>query len=379
MKSLPSFLFVSHTSGIGGAELAMVETMTGLLASGHRVHAVLPQRGPLEQHLNAHKIGYHIVVYDQWTGYGRLSFVSKALFVRGFVRSARGIARVAKQVKADVVVTNTSTTPVGALGAALASKKHIWHLHEFVEEDHGLNWYFGAAFSYSLISRLSNAIICTSQAVAEKARRVMPGARRLHTIYCACNMVAKAPFDSALKAPARLLMAGSISDGKNQLEAVEAVVLLEAEGVDVELRLVGNVSPAYGQKLFKAIEKLKRPGRIYIENFEADMTGVFDKADVFLMTSRMEAFGRVLVEAQKRGLPCIGPDAGGIPEILDNGRGLLYKPGDAKDLALQISKMIGDDALRNAIARRGHEYAMAHFGIKQNAGAFAALAGEVLA
>jgi glycosyltransferase involved in cell wall biosynthesis len=62
------------------------------------------------------------------------------------------------------------------------------------------------------------------------------------------------------------------------------------------------------------------------------------KADVVLMCSRWEAFGRATVEAMLAGKPVIGTaNSGGTAELIQDGiTGLLYKAGDHDELANKI-------------------------------------------
>src|SRR5690606_12176833 len=46
----------------------------------------------------------------------------------------------------------------------------------------------------------------------------------------------------------------------------------------------------------------------------------YRRADVFCLPTRFEPFGIVFVEAMHFGVPCVGPDAWAVPEIIDDGR-----------------------------------------------------------
>ena len=71
-------------------------------------------------------------------------------------------------------------------------------------------------------------------------------------------------------------------------------------------------------------------------------------ADVVLMCSRREAFGRVTVEGMKLGKPVIGTRSGGTPEIVQEGEtGFLYAPGDAQELAAKIGHLYANRAVRD--------------------------------
>ena len=59
-----------------------------------------------------------------------------------------------------------------------------------------------------------------------------------------------------------------------------------------------------------------------------------EKADVELVCSNREAFGRVTVEAMMAGNPVIGADSGANTELIqDKKNGRIYKNGDAFDLS----------------------------------------------
>ncbi|MBN1293904.1 MAG: glycosyltransferase family 4 protein [Candidatus Latescibacteria bacterium] len=65
---------------------------------------------------------------------------------------------------------------------------------------------------------------------------------------------------------------------------------------------------------------------------------LLDVSDLFVMPSRTETIPRAMVEAMARGLPCIGSNVGGIPELLTSE--YLYPPDDAVALADKIMEVI---------------------------------------
>ena len=87
----------------------------------------------------------------------------------------------------------------------------------------------------------------------------------------------------------------------------------------------------------------------------ASVSDHLQRADLFVMPSLTEGLPRALLEAMARGLPCIGSDVGGIPELLAPGD--LVPPGDARALAHKIESVLNDPVVTKARAARNHETA----------------------
>ena len=77
-------------------------------------------------------------------------------------------------------------------------------------------------------------------------------------------------------------------------------------------------------------------------------------ADVFVLPSVIEAFGRAAVEAAAVGAPVVCPRAGGMPEIIREGfNGLLFRPGDEVDMADAILRVLMDGKLAERLRENG--------------------------
>ena len=69
-------------------------------------------------------------------------------------------------------------------------------------------------------------------------------------------------------------------------------------------------------------------------------------SDLKLLLSEKESFGLVLLEAMACGVPCIGTNIGGIPEVIKDGiSGFLVNVGDVDDAAEKSLQLLTDDAL----------------------------------
>lgn len=89
-----------------------------------------------------------------------------------------------------------------------------------------------------------------------------------------------------------------------------------------------------------------------------ELVAEFDRADLFVLPSRVEAMPRALIEAMARALPCIGTDVGAVAELLDYRS--IARPNDAVDLSQAILRLAcHPHVLTNASARNlevAHEF-----------------------
>lgn len=82
---------------------------------------------------------------------------------------------------------------------------------------------------------------------------------------------------------------------------------------------------------------------------QASLMATYDSHGIFLFPSFFEGFGKAFLEAMTRGLCVVGSDAGGMRDLISDGKdGLLVAPGDVDGLVAAVSRLVGDpgDAAR---------------------------------
>jgi len=308
---------------------------------------VNPSESKFTEALRSEGIQCSIQTLPWWVTNKTLSFREKVDRARGILRAVPDIQKLITDWKIDLVYTNSSVTPIGLLAAKRSGLPHIWHIREFGDLDFGLRFIFPKPLSKAFLLR-SDAVICHSKAV--RNYHFKPDVKNVYQIY---NGVAtKAQFDERLAArqqshearPFTFVMMSVITPKKGQEVAIRAMAKLRDNGVDTRLVIGGNGKADYLEHLSKLCRHLNLEAQVEFAGLIADPLPTYFAADCALICSENEAFSRVGLEAMSTGLPLIGKNSGGNPEIIEHVRtGFLYDSFDElvgfmKSLALDQPK-----------------------------------------
>ena len=151
-----------------------------------------------------------------------------------------------------------------------------------------------------------------------------------------------------------ILSVGTVCERKGQLDLVEAVARLDERWASkIRCFVVGDRASEYSARVRNAWEALPRARRSRVEIMaETRETGLYYAgSDVFVCTSRVESFPRVILEAMAAGLPIITTPVYGIAEqVRENVNALGYAPGDVQALADHIERLCRAPLLRRRLA-----------------------------
>lgn len=263
------------------------------------------------------------------------------------------IKKLIKEEKIDIVHINTSCCYVPAIAALKCNVPYVWHIREFLEEDQE-RCIWNKKYGYKLISK-ANAVITISGTLFNKYKTIMPEAN-LMKIY---NGIDEKVFlninhrifnDSIIK----MLMVGSINEGKGQWQAIQACKELFEEGIkNFSLYIIGKKSE-YAINLEKKVNEFNLDENIKFLGTKNNIGEYYAKSDITFMCSKSEAFGRVTVEAMMAGSLVIGANTAATSELIDDNKtGLLYEYGNIEDLKNKIKFALNNIIKMQQIADLG--------------------------
>jgi glycosyltransferase involved in cell wall biosynthesis len=356
-------LLVPDMNGKSGWSRAALDLAQELRARGHRVTALVAERSEsgIEEHVLLHpptKLLDNplLCAWDAWK-------LQKAVRV----------------LQPDVVhaIAEPYALPMGLLsrpGAALCATVHGSYAAIPFHRNAFARWCFARAL------RRSDRIITVSNFTREylmlhAASSVNAGMLR-KKICVVPNGIDLSRFPSALSARKteqrrHILSVGALKPRKGILQSIEACAILKQQGVEFHYDIIGSVSelPAYVATLRQAIANHGLDAHVTLHDAvsEEALQSAYAKADVFLMPStheglHVEGFGIVFLEANAWGVPVIGPNTGGCPEAILNGKtGYIVDPDHPPMIAEALRNILKENRIEPSACRQwAEEHSMEH-------------------
>ncbi|MFE4655036.1 glycosyltransferase family 4 protein [Streptomyces sp. NPDC056707] len=204
-----------------------------------------------------------------------------------------------------------------------------------------------------------DALTAPTPEEAESIGKQVPGVRNRLAVMPNCVPAAPVQSKSTNKV---IIAAGLLKENKNFAAVVEAFATVVRKHPDWRLRIYGDGTEKAG--LRKQIENLGLHNTVALMGPAAPVAPEFSKGSIFVLPSKREAFGNVIVEALAAGLPVVSTDADHGPRnIITHGEdGFIVPCGDTDAMAEAVLQLVEDDerrkrmgeaAVRNAV--RFHE------------------------
>jgi glycosyltransferase involved in cell wall biosynthesis len=341
-------LQVSSARAFGGGERHLVDLARGLNARGHEVLAALREGSPLRE---------------------RLSFLPEqniyTLPLRNALdfRSARKLARIARERRADIIHAHVARdyTPA-AFAARLAPAARLVVTRHVLFPLSRAHW-----LALSNVAR----VIAVSEPVALHLRtQKIFDKDKIRVVE---NSVDLARFEQARAEaapdipgrPFRVGIIGELSVIKGQEEFVRAAAFIRKEfGKRVEFLIAGadNSGGEYRARIERLVNELNLANDVRLLGCVEDVPSLVFNLDILVSASHSESFGMSMAEALVCGVPVVASETGGARSLIEHGvNGLLVPRGDVRALAAAVTSLLSDEERRLALGDQARRYARERF------------------
>ncbi len=372
-----NILYLHETSQISGAEQSLLNLLRNLNRQKFNPLFVLSQKGPLVDELN--KIG-----------------VETALIAFPKIRCCLGVSAALRRLRSlisekniSIVHSNSIRTHLYGAWEAKRNKVYtVWHQRNMLQKE--------TIDLDRLFMFLPDRIICNSQAIAKRFefRGRIPS--KVKVVFNGVDTGVFNPFvnGSGVREELGIIfdeVVIGISSRFNQQKGHEiffqAAAVLFSQNPELKKRLRflvagGTVfaSDKHREQYLKSMARdLGLEDRVVFSGYRRDMPQVYAAMDIFVLASKDEACGRVVLEAMSTGKPVIGTDSGGTPEMIENGAsGILFSFGDYRDLAQKILYLIHNPDSAKNIGQAGRKRIEENFTIQTNVSKIEAIYNELL-
>lgn len=327
---------------LGGSGVVATELGKLLAEKGHEVHFIthsIPFRlGTFQKNIFYHEVevnDYYVFKYPPYD----LALATK-------------MAQVAKMQNLDLLHVHYA---VPHAVCAFLAKKMLGNDIKVVTTLHGTDiTVLGQDESLKDLIRLaineSDAVTAVSQDLIKETRQVLDITRDIDLTY---NFVDKRVYyprdvsdlrsDFASPDEKILMHISNFRPVKRVSDVVDIFAKVSRE-VPSRLLLVGE-----GPDLPKIQAKINEMGledKVRFLGRQDEIAQVISMADLLLLPSEKESFGLVALEAMACGVPTIGSQTGGIPELIQHGKtGFLAPIGDTTTMAKYAIEFLSDDLM----------------------------------
>lgn len=216
---------------------------------------------------------------------------------------------------------------------------------------------------FKYLSRMIEKHVCISESIKQVMINDGVPSDRLVTIHSGINLKKfngirpDADFKKQLGIPSDHIVVGTVAalskdkDYPNLLRAAKTII---ESTVNVTFCAVGTGPDE--KEIHRLAEELNLGSRFIFTGYRKDVGNFLNTFDIFVLASYLEGLGTSLLDAQACGLPLIGCNVGGIPEVIShNESGLLVSSKDHWALAEAIRQLILNKSEREKFGFAGKE------------------------
>jgi N-acetyl-alpha-D-glucosaminyl L-malate synthase BshA len=206
----------------------------------------------------------------------------------------------------------------------------------------------------------SDEVTAVSNALVDETHRLITPNKPIRTVYNFIDerIYYKMDVDHRLKADFGIkedekviIHVSNFRPVKRVKDVIESFQKI-AEMIPAKLLLVGD-GPEMA-KISQMVDERHLTKQVLFLGKQENLEELYAISDLLLLLSEKESFGLVALEAMACGVPCVGTNTGGIPEVIENGRtGYICEVGDIEMISSMSLKILQNDELHGQFSKAG--------------------------
>lgn len=310
--------------------------------------------------------------FSEWCDENKIPFYEMG-FKNGIdFRTALKIKRIAEREKVDIVNSHSGKSHSLAYLAVKFGMKVPIVVHRRVDFSVKKSGFSLKKYNHESVK----CIICVSDAIAKMVKVAVVDKEKVETVYDGIDPARfslQEPTGYIYKEfnidPSKKLIANisAIAPHKDYGSFLQTAKIVTDKRDDCHFLIVGNGKLEKEMKTLAANLNLKK--HVTFTGFRKDVPKLFRELTVFLITSDTEGLGTTVIDSLYNGIPVVATRAGGIPELIRDGKdGYLCPLYDTDCLSRKVEFLLDSVETRDAMKESGQERAKKFTNVKMGQG-----------
>ncbi|HJV16299.1 MAG TPA: N-acetyl-alpha-D-glucosaminyl L-malate synthase BshA, partial [Bacillales bacterium] len=335
---------------VGGSGVVATELGKMLAEKGHEIHFISSSL-PFRLKRMYHNIHYHQVEVNQYSVFQYPPYD---------IALASKMAEVVKREKLDLLHVHYA---IPHAVCAILAKQMVNHHLKVVTTLHGTDITV-LGYDPSLIEAIkfgiekSDIVTAVSNALVDETYELINPDKSIETVY---NFIDERVYQKSetphlrgefeIKDKEKVIIHVSNFRPVKRVQDVVKTFAKIADAMPAKLLLVGD-GPEM-TTVCKLVKQLGLTDSVLFLGKQDNLEELYSISDLMLLLSEKESFGLVVLEAMACGVPCIGTNVGGIPEVISDGNtGYLCEIGNIEEISSRAIAILKNKELHQLFSEQ---------------------------
>mgnify|MGYP005828161465 CR=1 FL=1 len=344
---------------VGGSGVVATELGKLLAERGHEIHFITSSI-PFRLNKMYHNIYFHQVEVSQYSVFQYPPYD---------IALANKMAEITERENLDILHVHYAIPHAvcAILGKQMSGKdvKIVTTLHGTDITVLGYDPSLTGAIRFGI--EKSDVVTAVSSALVKQTNDLIQPDKDIHTVYNFIDERVYKAVDSqhlrneyGIKDNEKVIIHVSNFRGVKRVTDVVAAFNLIQNEIPAKLLLVGD-GPEM-TVICRQVGELGLEGKVLFLGKQDNLEELYSLSDIKLLLSEKESFGLVALEAMACGVPSIGTNVGGIPEVIEDGyNGFICEVGNVAQVAEKSMLLLKDETLHKELSEHALQTARTKF------------------